>query len=207
MIDWHSVAVVFSIYLAGVVIPGPNFVAVINVAVSAGRRPALALVAGIVLVNLFWAASALLGMGAVFKLFPWLAMVAKLAGAAYLIWFGVCLLITQQKGVGVMIVSLDKLGLMRAFKTGITVNIANPKSIAFYAAVFSAAAPSALNVPTLMLMLTTVLIIASAWYGAVAMLLSSATVSAAFLRLKHWFNRVCGSALIVLGLKQAFTKE
>lgn len=54
MIDGSAVLTVFLVYLAGVVIPGPNFVAVVHKAVAATRSEALALVAGIVLVNLFW---------------------------------------------------------------------------------------------------------------------------------------------------------
>ena len=93
MIDWPAVLVVFTIYIAGVVIPGPNFVAVTHTAISSTRKHALALVAGIVLVNLFWASSAIIGLGVVFKLFPWVAFFAKAIGALYLIWFGVRLII------------------------------------------------------------------------------------------------------------------
>ena len=82
MIDMQAVLAVFTVYIVGVVIPGPNFVAVAHKAVSARRSEAFALVAGIVLVNLFWASSALLGVGIIFALFPWLAL-AKVAGAGY----------------------------------------------------------------------------------------------------------------------------
>jgi len=88
VIDSSAVAMVFSVYAAGVVIPGPNFVAVVHKSVSGRRSDALALVTGIVIVNLFWATCAILGIGMVFAIFPWLAMSVKLAGAAYLIWFG-----------------------------------------------------------------------------------------------------------------------
>ncbi len=51
MIDMQAVLAVFTVYIVGVVIPGPNFVAVAHKAVSARRSEAFALVAGIVLVN------------------------------------------------------------------------------------------------------------------------------------------------------------
>jgi threonine efflux protein len=75
----------FSVYAAGVVIPGPNFVAVVHNAVSGRRSDTLALVAGIVTVNLFWATCAISGIGMVFAIFPWLAVGVRRAGAAYLI--------------------------------------------------------------------------------------------------------------------------
>ncbi|GJH16093.1 hypothetical protein CBA19CS22_06145 [Caballeronia novacaledonica] len=88
MIDLSAVATVFSVYAVGVVIPGPNFVAVVHRAVSGGRSDTLALVAGIVTINLFWATCAILGIGMVFAVFPWLAVGVRLAGAGLsrLVW-------------------------------------------------------------------------------------------------------------------------
>ncbi|NMH67045.1 LysE family translocator [Shewanella salipaludis] len=205
MVEWNSVLVVFYIYIVGVVIPGPNFVAVTHTAISSSRKHALALVAGIVLVNLFWAASALLGLGTVFKLFPWVALGAKFLGAVYLIWFGFKLI----KSANIVQENLSSKSMhnsvMSSFRSGIVVNIVNPKSIAFYAAVFSAAAPSSVNISTLIAMLGVVLAIATIWYGSVALLLSSPTVSNAFNKFKAKFNYLCGTTIVVLGLKQAFS--
>ncbi|MGF6545531.1 LysE family translocator [Paraburkholderia youngii] len=96
MVDWSAIAIVFSVYAAAVVIPGPNFVAVTHKAVAGRRSDALALVAGIVTVNLFWATCAILGIGMVFAIFPWLAVGVRLAGAAYLIWFGLRLVVSAR---------------------------------------------------------------------------------------------------------------
>jgi threonine/homoserine/homoserine lactone efflux protein len=203
MVDWSSVFIVFSIYIAGVIIPGPNFVAVTHEAISSSRKHALALVAGIVVVNLFWAASAILGLGAVFKLFPWLALTAKILGSAYLVWFGTKLIKNAGKATSASQLKLNA-SIQASFRNGLIVNIANPKSIAFYAAVFSAAAPTDVNFSTLMAMLCVVLVIASVWYGAVAVLFSSHAVSNAFRAYKAWFDRFCGTTIVMLGIKQAF---
>jgi arginine exporter protein ArgO len=55
------------------------------------------LVAGIVLVNLFWATCAIAGIGVVFAAFPWAALIVKVLGAAYLMWFGFRLLLKAGK--------------------------------------------------------------------------------------------------------------
>ncbi|MFQ3262381.1 LysE family translocator [Reinekea sp.] len=203
MVDWNSVFIVFSIYIAGIIIPGPNFVAVTHEAISSSRKHALALVAGIVVVNLFWAASAILGLGAVFKLFPWLALTAKFLGSVYLIWFGIKLIKNASKTSSASRLKLN-VSIKASFRNGLIVNIANPKSIAFYAAVFSAAAPTNVNFSTLVAMLCVVLVIATIWYGAVAILFSSPAVSKAFQNFKAWFDRFCGTTIIMLGFKQAF---
>lgn len=164
MIDMQAVLAVFTVYIVGVVIPGPNFVAVAHKAVSARRSEAFALVAGIVLVNLFWASSALLGVGIIFALFPWLALAVKVAGAGYLLWFGYRLIAQAAPSSGPSTVT-GKSGFRVAFLQGIATNIANPKSIAFYAAVFSSAAPAHVSMPTFAAMLLEVAVVASLWYG------------------------------------------
>jgi threonine efflux protein len=57
MLDSTAVLTVFRVYLAGVVIPGPDFVTVVHKAVAGTGSEALALVAGIMVVNLLWRAA------------------------------------------------------------------------------------------------------------------------------------------------------
>ncbi|AKL39693.1 MULTISPECIES: LysE family translocator [Serratia] len=205
MIDMQAVLAVFTVYIVGVVIPGPNFVAVAHKAVSARRSEAFALVAGIVLVNLFWASSALLGVGIIFALFPWLALAVKVAGAGYLLWFGYRLIAQAAPSSGPSTVT-GKSGFRVAFLQGIATNIANPKSIAFYAAVFSSAAPAHVSMPTFAAMLLEVAVVASLWYGLVALVLSHAPIASAYRRSKAWIDRACGVLIISLGIRQLFSR-
>jgi threonine/homoserine/homoserine lactone efflux protein len=74
MLDRTAVLTVFRVYLAGVVIPGPDFVTVAHKAVAGTGSEALALVAGIVVVNLLWSCCAITGLGLMFAAFPWAAL-------------------------------------------------------------------------------------------------------------------------------------
>ncbi|WP_116140810.1 LysE family translocator [Trinickia diaoshuihuensis] len=202
MIDVSAIAAVFSVYAAGVVIPGPNFVAVVHKAVSGTRSDTAALVAGIVAVNLFWATCAILGIGMVFAVFPWLAVGVRLAGAAYLIWFGVRLIASSGGNDAAVPSSLKAPKFRAAFLQGVATNIANPKSIAFYAAVFSSAAPSHVSAETFLAMLATVGLTATCWYGAVAFFLSQAAIAGAYRHAKTWIDRICGGVIVGLGIRQ-----
>ena len=202
MIDSSAVLGVLSVYVAGVVIPGPNFVAVAHKAASTTRTEALAVVAGIVLVNLFWASCAILGVGIVFAAFPWLAFAVKVAGAAYLIWFGGRLIFKASAGNSQEIAQAPGGSLRQAFAQGFATNIANPKSVAFFAAVFSSAAPPHESVGTFLAMLGMVFVVASSWYGFVALTLSHARIASAYRRSKAWVDRVCGAVIIALGVRQ-----
>jgi threonine efflux protein len=203
MIDFAAVATVFSVYVIGVVVPGPNFVAVVHKAVSGNRREALLLVAGIVTISLFWASCAILGIGMVFAIFPWLAFVVRIAGAMYLMWFGLRLLISAKKNRGQAPSQSQAPEARSPYLQGVVTNIANPKSIAFFAAVFSSATPEHVSAPTFLAMLAVVCATASLWYGTVALVLSHATFATAYRRAKRWVDCVCGGLIIALGVRQA----
>lgn len=201
MIDLHAVLTVLSVYAVGVVIPGPNFVAVAHKAASTTTREALAMVAGIVVVNLFWASCSILGVGIVFATFPWIALAVKVTGAAYLIWFG-GRLVWKAGSSSAAVTPLTRGSWLQSFRSGVTTNIANPKSMAFYAAVFAAAAPKHVSAPTFLAMLGTVALVASVWYGLVSVVFATPSVAVRYRRSKAWIDRVCGSIIVGLGIRQ-----
>ena len=203
MIDLAAVATVFSVYVIGVVVPGPNFVAVVHKAVSGNRRDALLLVAGIVTVSLFWASCAILGIGMVFAIFPWLAFVIRIAGAVYLMWFGLRLIMASNNGRTHAPEQPQTSESRSAYLQGVATNITNPKSIAFFAAVFSSATPEHVSAPTFLAMLAVVGTTASIWFGTVALVLSHATFAAAYRRGKRRVDCICGGLIIALGVRQA----
>jgi threonine efflux protein len=207
MIDHHAVAAVFFIYLVGVMIPGPNFVAVTQQAASSGRAQALALVLGIVSVNIFWASAAILGLATLFAVLPWLASAIKLAGALYLIAVGLQLLFTKpSESPDAQRALCEPQGYVSAFLRGALVNIANPKSIAFYGSVFAAAAPQNVSTPTFVAMIAVVAVVATVWYSFVAVVFSVPPISRWFKTNLVWFNRCCGAIFVTLGLKQAIAR-
>ncbi|SEW23789.1 LysE family translocator [Luteibacter sp. 329MFSha] len=206
MIDFNAIALVFSVYVVGVVIPGPNFVGIAHRAASGTTREALAMVGGTVLVNLFWASCAILGIGVVFATFPWIALAVKIVGASYLIWFGGRLIVNARHAGADSPARGGPGGVARAFRAGIVTNIGNPKAMAFYAAVFSAAAPRHVSLPTFLCMLGVVAVVASLWYGFVAVVFSTPAVAARYRRGKAWIDRVCGAVIVSLGVRQLLVR-
>ncbi|MBD1588695.1 LysE family translocator [Pseudomonas typographi] len=202
MIDGSAVLAVFLVYLAGVVIPGPNFVAVVHKAVAATRSEALALVAGIVMVNLFWATCAISGLGVVFAALPWAALAVKTLGAAYLMWFGLQLLITAGKPVLGPPAGGGARNCRQALIQGVVTNLGNPKSIAFYAAVFSAAAPTHVSLGTFLSMVAVVVAVSMAWYAMVALALSQPRMARLYQGRKKTLDRLCGGLIVALGIRQ-----
>lgn len=202
MLDSTAVVTVFWVYLAGVVIPGPNFVAVVHKAVAATRSEALALVAGIVIVNLLWSGCAITGLGLMFAAFPWVALIVKILGAAYLMWFGARLIVNAGKHAASKADEEPAGSVRKSFLQGIITNIGNPKSIAFYAAVFSAAAPAHVSVSTFALMLGVVVVVSLTWYGLVALALSQSRTASAYQKARKVIDRLCGALILGLGVRQ-----
>ncbi len=189
-----------ALYFSGVVLPGPNFVATLHRAVTRPRSEALALVAGIALVNMLWALAAVGGVVALFAAAPWLFMTIKLLGAAYLLWLAIGL----WRGAGAPLAPASpsaRAGLGAAFRSGVLINLGNAKALIFFASIFAAAMPAA---PSFWLAAGIVLIvgaIACLWYGGLALLLSFGGAATAYRRAKPWIDRLCGLFLAGFGAR------
>jgi len=206
MIDFHVVLTASLVCLAGVMSPGPNFVAVTHRAVTAPRSEALALVAGIACVSVLWSGSALFGLGVLFTLFPWLFWTVKLLGAAYLVWLGFQLLRQMRLPLAKDSARAAQTSLRHAFRQGLLTNLANPKAMMFYASVFSAAVPAGATPATLAVIVAAVGAIATVWYGSVALFLSGAHANRLYRRGKPLIEGACGVFLIGFGLRQALAR-
>lgn len=90
----------------------------------------------------------------------------------------------------------------QAFLQGVVTNIGNPKSMAFFAAVFSSAAPANVSNGTFGSMLAVVGLVAFTWYGIVAIALSQPKVASSYRRAKKVIDRLCGGLIVGLGLRQ-----
>jgi threonine/homoserine/homoserine lactone efflux protein len=195
-----AIATVAAIACLGIMSPGPDFVAVTYTAVTGSRRSAAAVAAGVVLGNGIWAGAALLGVGALFALFPSLFLLIKTLGALYLLWLGVGLLRNARKPLPE---SGTRVGY---FSKGLSTTMANPKAAIYYASALSSAAPANASFMLLLAMLAAVLVVATLWFSVVVMVLSTPKASAAFRRFKVYFESLFGLLLVSFGLRQLLAR-
>jgi threonine/homoserine/homoserine lactone efflux protein len=97
-------------------------------------------------------------------------------------------------------------GLRKAFVQGFTTNITNPKSVAFFAAIFASATPAHMSPVTFAAMLAMVALVATTWYGFVALVLSHAGIASGYRGYRAWIDRVCGGLIVALGVRQLLTR-
>jgi threonine efflux protein len=120
-----------AVHLLAIASPGPTFVVVTSHAVAGDRRAGLLVTAGVLLATLTWASLAAAGLGAVIARFSWLHLALRLAGAAYLIYLGVRLLIGAARKSPVHLTGgVRSDSGWRAVRAGFLTNISNPKVIA-----------------------------------------------------------------------------
>ncbi|MBC8247904.1 MAG: LysE family translocator [Deltaproteobacteria bacterium] len=125
-----ALALAFALFVF-VSIPGPGVFATIARSLASGFRPAVGLVIGIVLGDLFFLIIAVLGMAAIGKILGELFYIIKLFGACYLIWMGVQLWMKKPQPLNQVDMGNEPT-FVRNFIAGFTLTLGNPKVILFY---------------------------------------------------------------------------
>ena len=182
--------------LAAIVSPGPALVMEIRTILSAGRRAGIAMGFGLGLVAALWTAAALLGLEAVFASFPWAYWGAKVVGAAYLFWIAV----QMWKGARAP-VTADLRPAGRAFWDGVLVQVVNPKSVLFAAAVLIVIFPPGLSMSDKGLIVMNHFLVEVIFYSALSLLLSTEAAQRRYLAAKLYLDRGAAVVMGALGLR------
>jgi len=201
-----------TIALLGAMSPGADFVLVTRNSLVYSRRIGIFTAIGIgigVLVHVFYT---LAGIGLIISKSIILFNTIKYIGAAYLIYIGWHSLNVkphkEEKEVEKADINLKNITPLKALLSGIATNALNPKVTLFFLSLFmqfiSAGTPFGVQV---MLGLETAAII-GAWFVVVAVMFSNDLLKNRIKKIGHWFEKITGAALILLGVKVALsTKE
>ena len=138
-----------------------------------------------------WTLLALLGVDAIFKLFPWAYGLVKTAGAIYLLY----LAIQMWRGARDSI-ETDVKPTRQAFRQGFLINLLNPKSVLFAAAVLIVVFPGDMSALENTVVVVNHLIVELLFYTAIAFGMSSKGVSERYLHAKVYLDR---TAAVILG--------
>ncbi|GLZ14058.1 threonine transporter RhtB [Actinomadura sp. NBRC 104425] len=156
--------------------PGPDSLLVLRTAVAHGRRPALLAALGIQTGCLWWGAAAGLGLSAVLAASQTLYTAVRWAGACYLLYLGVRLLLQRADADD----AVEPPG-RRHFLRGLLTNALNPKVGVFYVSLLPQFVPHDAPVAAWSLLLTGVHVAEGLlWCTAIAVLAD---------RLGHWLRR------------------
>lgn len=206
---WHThLIAVASIWSVAAVSPGPNFLVIAQIAMARSRANGLAAVCGIGIATAIWGVCGLTGVQAIFLAAPWAYLLLKVAGAAYLIYAGIRLIVyaNERAEAKVALPSGRSLSTRAAFRIGLVTSLANPRSALSVASIFAVALPS--QSPPLLGAAAVALMVAIsvAWYSCVVCLFASGAVSGTYQRLRRSIDRIAGGLLILFGAKLALDR-
>lgn len=191
------------VLLLGFISPGPNFIAVTSITMGGTRRAGLLAGLAMGLASATWTLMAVVGMGAVLKTSPAVLMVLRYAGAAYLIWLGVKLVLGAPAPMpGPMPAPVqDAAHGLHAFRRAYLVSMTNPKALAFYASVLTVIMPPHPPLWFSVALVSIAGLVSAGWYCAVALGFSHPRVLAGFARAKFWIEGAMGLALMAIGAR------
>ena len=184
--------------LAAMAAPGPAMLLALRATLSGGRAHGIATGLGLGTMAAAWTLMALLGLDALFALFPWAYMAMKIAGALYLMWIAVRL---WRDARATLTGAAAPTARRRAFLTGLSVNLANPKSVLFAASVLIVIFPAGLSAGEKALITANHLLVEGIVYSLFALALSTGPARDGYLRLKPLLDRIAAAVLGALGLR------
>lgn len=187
--------------LVAIVSPGPALLMAIRTTLSGGRAAGIAVGTGLGLMAAIWTMMALLGLGVVFELFPAVYVVARIAGAAYLLYLAYRIWRDASAPV-------EARGepVRHAFRQGFLINLLNPKSVLFAAAVLVAVFPAGIGLVDSLVIVSNHLLVEIAFYTTLAVCLSTEVVAKRYMQAKAYIDRFAALVLGALGFRLLWSR-
>ncbi|HYJ29285.1 MAG TPA: LysE family translocator [Allosphingosinicella sp.] len=150
------------------VTPGLDTALVLRTATVEGARRAFYAGLGICLGCLAWGAIVALGLGALLAASELAYTILKWAGAAYLVWLGLKLILSRRDGFGTAAGADSGAGGAAIwFRRGLLTNLLNPKVGVFYVSFLPQFVPAGANVSATTLLLAAIhALIGLSWFAA-----------------------------------------
>lgn len=188
---------VFAIFIPALMLPGPDFVAVVRTSMARGTTAGLMTTLGVSVGLAFYATLSLAGLSAVLVEYQWLTWTVRLLGGSYLVYLGIKLILSKPQKIDV---SAGRSPSARgSFVFGFLVTLTNPKAIVLFASVFATAVTETTPAWLMGLMIAIVFASSLTWYTLVALLMSSQPVIRRFENARHWIERAAGVCFIGIG--------
>jgi RhtB (resistance to homoserine/threonine) family protein len=183
-----SLASLFLVSVATCAVPGPNNFMLMRLSMRRGRGAALAAGFGTTLSCIVWCAAAALGLTALLAEWPWLYKILRVGGGLYLLYFAWAIWRARAEPQSPEN-EAPPLKAAAAFWQGFAVNMTNPKSVLFFASIFSAYVGP--NTPLWVHLAAIAVVVATCqgWQLAMAWLFSTRRASAAYARAQRPLDR------------------
>lgn len=190
-------ASVFAIFIPALMLPGPDFIAVVRSSMARGTSAGLLTTVGVSIGLGFYATLSLLGLSAILVEYQWLGWAVRVLGGCYLVYLGVRIFFSGSWPVDIATGDARPHG--NALLFGFLVTLTNPKAIVLFTSVFATAVTEATPLWLMGLMIALVVACSLTWYAIVSLFMSSAPVISRFRNAQHWIERAAGVCFVAIG--------
>ncbi|GAB2503197.1 Threonine efflux protein [Corynebacterium atrinae] len=190
------------VWIAAIVSPGPDVVQLIRVG-SRSRAAGVWCALGIMLGNALWILASLLGLSALVGAYPQILTALQLLGGLYLLRMGIGAVRSGRAARGVPVqaatgAEAEAMPPARALLLGLTTNLANPKALLFFGAIFAQFVRPDMGVGWAVLIVATLVFTGIAWF--VGFALGVRAMAARIAKHSAIIDIVTGIIFIGLGL-------
>ncbi len=196
------------LYLAALVIPGPNLLLLTHTAASSSRRAALGVAFGIATGTFLWVAVAVFGEQKIFDAVPALQTGLRAVGGLYLLYLAFSLFrsmwVDRRTALDtseVVAVPEDKAGQRTYFRKGLLTNLTNPKSLAFWTSVAVVSLDPNAALATRISAVMMVGLMGLVWHIGLAYLFSTPPAQRAYMRAKPVLSVITGAVMGAFGTR------
>ncbi|MEB0204619.1 LysE family translocator [Pseudomonas sp. CCC3.1] len=198
----NELIAVITITVLAVISPGPDFAMVTRNSLLLSRRAGVLTAIGIGLGVLVHVTYTLIGVGVLIQQSLWLFNAIKLAGAAYLVYLGVKMLLSRP-GETTVDSSVVPMSDWVALRNGFLTNALNPKSMVFIISLFMQVVRPETSLEVQIGYGVFVSVAHMVWFGLVAMCFSADALRKQLLAIRHWIDRAFGGLLVGFGVMLA----
>ncbi len=131
-------------------------------------------------------------------------LILKICGGIYLLWLAYKIIRHAKEPISMDNDASTRMSFPQAYRSGLVVQLSNPKIAIILASVFTALLPK--EIPTYYYFVLPILcfFIDAGWYSLVAMALSAEKPRKVYLKSKKVFDRIAGGVMTILGIKLIF---
>ena len=199
----HNFLTVLLVFSLAIISPGPNFILVVNRALTVSRQSAVYTAFGVAVGSGLFAFAGMLGLILLINSLPYFSVLIRLLGGGYLLYLGLSMVWSGIRRAGLTATDMPKAKVAQrpatAFLSGLTTNLTNPKAWAFYFSLFTLVVDPATPVRLKMVLVLIMFLISFSWYATMAVLVSDRRVQQRFLSFQPVIRSVLGSLLAFIG--------
>jgi threonine/homoserine/homoserine lactone efflux protein len=215
---FSSLASLALLYLAALIIPGPNLLLLTHTAAAASRRAALGVALGIATGTFMWVAVAVFGVQKIFDALPMLQTALRLAGGVYLLYLAFALLRslwvdrtsahrtpsradTINETLPPASPDVAAATQLVFFRRGLLTNLTNPKSLAFWTSVAIVSIDPDAALATRIAAVLMVGLMGLIWHIALAYLFSTGPAQRAYMQARPVLSIITSVVMAVFGAR------